>query len=390
LISRGFVKLWEPRFDTQKFPADFYKRHSSNARYANLPEQLKEDLLALLHWKDGKALLYVPGMDTAKPNTLNPILELTDSDLLDFARSFQNLVWAKENDVSACTMNLRGILNGMWKTVVIPAFLLHVARPDRLPIIDQHTVRAFLALTRGEVIEKPKITWDLWKDYVSFFHDAVVATGHNYDLEKLCQFDRALFAWGKSLKGSTKSKPTTSTAKPPISPNSSVETSRISPSFWGQQVPKTGVIPSNCNVLKALEEYLNLGSLDSLPQYKKQNLRDLEFHKFEISLLRELLHEPGDKAAQQLLQYYKEKLGGGVDISSLPRPILDVFLVGWASICGISGTTKKANHLHIFGFGGTIDAAKAAVSVGKTTGHLFGILDDSGTPTNLFHDYFEV
>ena len=49
---------------------DFYLRHIAGARDANIPENFKEDLLALLHWKDGKAIVFVPGEEHAKLNTL--------------------------------------------------------------------------------------------------------------------------------------------------------------------------------------------------------------------------------------------------------------------------------------------------------------------------------
>ncbi|GAG38332.1 unnamed protein product, partial [marine sediment metagenome] len=55
MISSDFVKLWEPRYDTQKYPIDFYLHYCTRARNAERPEGLKEDLIALLHWKDGKA-----------------------------------------------------------------------------------------------------------------------------------------------------------------------------------------------------------------------------------------------------------------------------------------------------------------------------------------------
>ena len=155
-------------------------------------------------------------------------------------------------------------------------------------------------------------------------------------------------------------------------------------------MPKTGVIPPACNVLKALQEYLDLGSFGSLPPYKKQNLSDLQFHTFQQSHLHELLQEPGGNIAEQLLQYYKEEMGGGADIKRLPRPILDVFLVGWASIQGKHGATEMATYLHAVGFGGTPNAAAAAVTVGKTTGRLFDLIDDSSAPTTLFHEYFGV
>ncbi len=390
MISCNFVKLWEPRYDTQKYPIDFYLRYSDSARSAEQPEQLKEHLTALLHWKDGKAIGYKYGRYHVKPNILKPILHLTNNELKNFYRIFHDLVEADDKDVMEFAESLRKKLSDMWKTVVIPVFLLNVARPDRLPIIDQHTVRAFLALTRGEVVEEPKITWNLWRDYISFFQDAVVAAGYNHNSEKRCHVDRALFAWGKSLKVAAGLKSKIKTPKPPKSRVIKSDLKMNKPLLWGQQIPKTGIIPPSCNVLKALKEYIHAGTLDTLPQYKKQNLRDLQFHRFQKPHLNELLQEPGGKVAKELLYHYKEKMGGKVDVGRLPRPILDVFLVGRAQLCGINGTTQKADHLHNWGFGGTRNASMAAVIVGKTTGELFGVLDDSATPTFLFHEYFDL
>ncbi len=158
------------------------------------------------------------------------------------------------------------------------------------------------------------------------------------------------------------------------------------PLLWGQDIPRTGIVPTSANVLKASEEYVRAGSLDKLKQFKRRNLRDLHLDKFPQRALLELLREPGGRAARELLHYYKETMGGNADIMNLPRPIRDVFLVGWASCCG---TTKKAKHLYKFRFGGTERAAMAVVTVGKSTGRLFGLLDDSDTPTALFHEYFE-
>ena len=200
MISRNFVKLWEPQYDTQKYPLDFYRLHSASARSVEQPMQFKEDLLALLHWKDGKAIGFERGKYRAKPNIQNPILRLTNDSLTNLKWIFQDLAQAENSNVIAFTENLRERLSQMWRTVVIPSFLLNVARPDRFPIIDQHTARAFLALTSGKVVEKPLITWEFWKDYVNFFQCAVETTDYNHNAEKRCYVDRALFAWGKSLK----------------------------------------------------------------------------------------------------------------------------------------------------------------------------------------------
>jgi hypothetical protein len=256
-----------------------------------------------------------------------------------------------------------------------------VAKPDALPMIDQHTVRAFLALTSGKVTKKPKITWDQWEKYRVFFQVAVVDAGSNDNIEDRSEVDRALFAWGKSLKTLVASKLNPRTQEP--------LTAQSMPSFWGQQVPNTGVIPSACNVLKALQEYLKLRSLGALPPYKRTNLRNLQFHKVPQSVLTELIQDSGGNVSRQLLQNYREKIADRMEIGMLPRPILDVFLVGWANRNGICGTTRIAAYLYANGFGGTINAAQAAVQVGKTTGKLFGLLNDDGAPTGLFGEYFE-
>jgi hypothetical protein len=162
------------------------------------------------------------------------------------------------------------------------------------------------------------------------------------------------------------------------------------PTFWGQQVPHAGVIPPACNVLTALQDYLHLGNLAALPPFKSQNIRDLQFHLVPQPDLSELLQNPGGNVSKRLLQNYKEQMGDEMEISMLPRPILDVFLVGWANRRGIRGITRIAAYLHAYGFGGTRNASQAAVQVGKTTGNLFGLIEDDGTPTALFEEYFNV
>jgi hypothetical protein len=201
-INPDFVARWEPRYDTRKYPLDFLLRHSASARNAQRPEILKGALLALLHWKDGKARNFVPGESHAKQNTLGPIFALHEAELVEFARLFRCTIEADDKNFVQCTQSLRGGLCGMWSSVVIPAFVLHVARPDRLPIIDPHTLRAYLWLTRRQFVEEPTPTWELWGDYASFFQGAVVSAGFNSDAVSRGYVDRALFAFGKWLKKS--------------------------------------------------------------------------------------------------------------------------------------------------------------------------------------------
>jgi hypothetical protein len=374
---------------------DFYREHRDGARNAEYPEELKQHLLALLHWKDGKARGYIPGEKHAKPNILKPICTLSNIRLSNFTQLFRDLAHADKNDVMTCTKRVREKLKDMWvkETVVIPAFILHVARPDWLPIIDQHTIRAWLALTKGKVIIDSKnsiITWGIWEKYKAFFQKVVEEVGYYNNIEERCKVDRALFAWGKSLKNSARSKPDARTDKPTVSPLTEVEQIGDMPSFWGQQVPNTRIIPPACNVLQALQDYLDIGTFYQLPQHKKQNLRDLQFRQCPQPKLHEFLQNPGGNIARQFLQYYKLEMGGENDIMNLPRPIRDVFLVGWANMKGIVRTSQIAIYLYKLEFGGTQKASMAAVQVGKTTGLLFGLLDGSGTPTALFHEYFGV
>jgi hypothetical protein len=278
----------------------------------------------------------------------------------------------------------------MWNTIVIPAFLLHVAKPDNLPIIDQHTVRAWLALTEGKILSKPRISWDSWRKYVAFFQKAVEEAEYNQILLERSEVDRALFAWGKSLKSSGDVKQNVRTAETPKTPVPAGIPMIDAPVFWGHPVPMTGIIPPSCNVLTALQNYLDIGELNTLPQYQRQNLRDLQFHVFQQADLRVLLQNPGGDAAKRFLHHYKEEMGGRHDLEMLPRPIMDVFLAGWANINGFHGTTRMAAFLLEHGFGGTTNASQAAVYVGKTTGKLFGLLDDVGAPTGLWHEYFGI
>jgi len=155
LINPDFVRSWEPRYDTRKYPLDFLLRHGASARNAQRSEILKDALVALLHWKDGKARNFVPGESHAKPYTLRPILALHEAALVEFATLFRCMVEADDKGFVQCTQNLLDRLRGMWSSVVIPAFVLHAARPDKLPIIDQHTVRAYLWLTRRQFVEEP-------------------------------------------------------------------------------------------------------------------------------------------------------------------------------------------------------------------------------------------
>lgn len=89
--------------------------------------------------------------------------------------------------------------------------------------------------------------------------------------------------------------------------------------------------------------------------------------------------------AIRLLEHYKQNADGHV--RNLPRPILDAFWVGWL---GIQNLGCSAVNLHELGIGGTRNAAQAVVTVGKSAGLRFGLLDDDSKRTQLFMDFFDI
>jgi len=112
-ITADFVARWEPSYDTRKYPVDFYLNCTASARQAKSPENLKDVLLAVLHWKDGKALSFVPGEIHAK--NLGPILMLNGAALAEFAQLFLTLVEATDDNLRERAAGLRKTLAVMWE-----------------------------------------------------------------------------------------------------------------------------------------------------------------------------------------------------------------------------------------------------------------------------------
>lgn len=201
LVNGEFVSYWKTHYDGRKYPAPFYERYGDAARNASTPEGLKDALLALLNWKDGKASGYISGKGKARANITKPVSDLSGVALSEFAKLFHAMAVANNGDFERCTENLRDRLTRMWRNGrVIPAFLLHIARPDRLPMVDQHTMRAFLWLTSRQIKDEPVITWNSWRDYVTFFEDTVARSASRPDVPGRCGVDHALMAFGKCLK----------------------------------------------------------------------------------------------------------------------------------------------------------------------------------------------
>ena len=387
MITKEFIDLWEPRYPQSLYPVNFYKEHISGVRNATESNSLKEHLIALLHWKDGKANNYEPGKVTAKPNTVNPVINLTGQTLINFYNAFRLLVLAKGEDVDPSKEKLLNLLKQMWNSVVIPAYILHTARPELYPIIDQHTARAYLILNRGELVEQPEITWTFWKTYIEFFHNTEISCGLHNNTDGRCRLDRALFAWGKSIKKGAVQTPNQPQPPQPIKPP---VICNLTPSFWGLSFPSAGNVPTNANVTRAAEHLLQEGKLEKIPLFERQCLRDLQLNLLSETDLRALLNAPRGTIAKRLLDSYKSMRNGARDLSNIPRPIRSIFLVGLAFRNGYRKRSNMATYLVGLGFGGTNNASGAIVDVGKTAGHLFGLLQENCEHTDLYFEYFEI
>lgn len=382
MISRDFVDLWAPKFTEGKYPRRFFLKHLE-CLYSTVSNQIfQESLNALLHWKAGKANQYVPGERHAPPHTIDPVFNLDQAALENFFLTFRKVSEEENGHLNPNTAALRTILRNMWNSVVIPAYILHLAKPQKWPIIDQHTVRAFLALTKGRVNQTPRIGWDTWLEYTAFF-DAVISSAGVASCENgRSHVDKALFAWGKSLKG------VESQTQKNMLPVVPIEQEVATPLLWGQSIPNHHIVPTACNVVTALANYLEAGNLQGIPHYQRQNLNDLKFPLLGNTYpLGELLEQQGEEVARSILCHYKNIMGEEQDVLNLPRPIRDIYLVGWAKQ-NLEPGIGLANFLYGHGFGGTVNAARAIVTVGKSTGKLFRLLDETGHPTDLFDKYF--
>ncbi len=199
MISHSFIMRWEAEFPEIDFPRDFYLQHLDELRVAKNSWAFSEQLNALFHWKSGRARQYIP-MQHDTPHQLSKFLRnLTGKELEDFYWLFKEVSEANDYSLEEPTSILRKKLKGTWSAIIDSAFILHLARPLQWPIIDQHTVRAFIALTSGDVVLKPYIDWDMWEDYTIFFDEVVASSRGENTVEGRSQVDRALFSWGKSL-----------------------------------------------------------------------------------------------------------------------------------------------------------------------------------------------
>jgi hypothetical protein len=208
------VDSWSKKFNSDKYPTDFYLYALDGVRAAEDEEQLRLHIVRLLHWKDGKVRLNAEGeiklggvaylLRSTKPNTYS-------SDAHDIklgSRAFYD--WSKSIRTSEC-FSIDHIVAikerfGLWPgtSIVLPIFILHALNPRVFPIFDQNVERArrfFAALPYNR--SSADLGIENYLDYRQFWLEMVNGLGMDasqtdYSLLKL--LDDAMWAIGKHLK----------------------------------------------------------------------------------------------------------------------------------------------------------------------------------------------
>jgi len=179
--AREFVEFWQ-QFYKSKIPDEVYQDN------LNLEGELSGENVGLLwRWKNeryGSPLIAATKAILSDINVFRRLAHVEEAE----ERSF----WQKASLVSP------GIV---WQV-----FLFHMARPQDYPILDQHVMRAYYALTTGYIYRNPRETRvpcrsyeqfrSSYSDYRDFFFGVVGEAGS----PEPKAVDRALWAFGRHLK----------------------------------------------------------------------------------------------------------------------------------------------------------------------------------------------
>jgi len=169
-----FVSYWSNRYDEGKYSDEDYEK---NLNKNGLLDQ--ENIQFLLEWKNANRLPRKKQMianrvkmKIAVVNKFRQLSKVSDNEFEDFWSFISKIIKS-------------GIV---WKV-----FLLHAARPDDYPIVDQHVLRAWKYLTEKRV-QEPDQTLENYKKYRAFFLDLAQQSGKD-----MRSIDQALMAFGQFL-----------------------------------------------------------------------------------------------------------------------------------------------------------------------------------------------
>ncbi len=214
---RSFIHAWSKKFETEKYPVEFYHYNINKISEANTPEELAKHIIALLHWKDGKVKqdehgVFLIGhddhysMSTTKPNTYSeskhkPVF-ITER-FYKWVQDVKDLNGFDPKKVTDLSDEFQLYSKG---AIVIPSFILHIISPMMYPLYDQHVERGKRALLSQNIhFQNRELTLSTYKEYKSLFDD-LLKSYDAHTLEDYKVVDSALWSFGRWLKDESQSK----------------------------------------------------------------------------------------------------------------------------------------------------------------------------------------
>jgi len=179
--AQEFVGFWQ-QFYQSRIPDDVYEAN------LNLGGGLSEENVRILwRWKNERYGL--------------PLVEPTKAILPDI-NAFRRLAHVDEPEERTFWQKASRVSPG----IVWQVFLFHIARPQDYPILDQHALRAYYALTTGYVycnpkeVREPCRSYDRFRSCYSDYRDFFFRLWGEAGSPQPKAVDRALWAFGRHLK----------------------------------------------------------------------------------------------------------------------------------------------------------------------------------------------
>ena len=170
-----FISYWIQFYNEGKYPETVYEE---NLKKGGILEE--NNIIPLLEWKRGNPL----------PKTQKQIAIKVIRSLQRF-NEFRLLKPRRDEDFEEFWNLISTIIK---KGLVWKAFLLHIARPDDYPMVDQHVLRAYYFLIHEKVAE-PEQSLETYLAYREAFHNITIESR-----KTAREVDKALMAFGRFLK----------------------------------------------------------------------------------------------------------------------------------------------------------------------------------------------
>lgn len=181
LLSKQSVDM----VDFINFWSDYYFDKYDNKYSENIDKEYfnRENLISLYEWKNGSVLserkkIGLRKKVLAKIKIINSLKDQFNLEL--FKKEFKDM------------------------TVIWKIFLLHIIKPNKYPIFDQHVFRAMVYIKFFKIEEIPNKESEreriYFEEYVDFFNEIKLKSPSNFNKK----IDESLWAFGKFLKSNYK------------------------------------------------------------------------------------------------------------------------------------------------------------------------------------------